>query len=391
MLNKTLKKINIIEIVFLSFFIRIVSLILWPSKEFDDTSTYLKIGEEIFSGKIIQTPLHMPGYGIWMFLLNFISQNNYGVLIGDIIISCLTVYVIYLLSFEIFKKKEVSIISALIFAFYPFSIFYSINALSETLFVFLLFLSILMFYRNNFFYGSLIIILSIYIKPTPDIFAPFLIIIFSLVIKKYSFKKSIYHLTIFYTLYILLLSPWWLHNWKKYDGFVKLNLSGGYHLYSGNNPKNKTGGGIGGVDVSHNWTDEDIESRGIEFNNQFKKQAYSFIKENPKEFINLTVVKFLRFWQFYPYAPEYSGMMYKLTSIFSYGVIFTLSILFLLFDSKKFLRKISPLLTIVLFTTAIHCLTIASIRYRFPIEPILIIFASYTIHKFLKKKNIKLL
>lgn len=387
MFNEILQKINIREIIFLSFFVRIASLILYPSKVLPDTYTYLKIGEEIFSGKIVQTPLHMPGYGIWMFLFNFITQNNYGVIIGDIVISCLTVYVIYLLSYEIFKKKEISIISALIFALYPFSIFYSISALSETLFVFLLLLSILMFYRNDFFYGSLLIILSIYIKPTPDIFAPFLILIFSLVIKKYSFKKSIFHLCIYYTLYILLLSPWWLHNWKKYDGFVRINLSGGYHLYSGNNIKNKTGGGIGGIDVDHNWSDEDIKYKGIEFHNKFKKEAYNFIKENPKEFVNLTMIKFLRFWQIYPYTNEYKGTIYKLISTLSYGIILILSILFI-FNSKKFLRIISPLLTIIFFTTAIHCITIASIRYRYPIEPILIIFASYTIYKYLKKTKI---
>lgn len=387
MFNEILQKINIREIIFLSFFVRIASLILYPSKVLPDTYTYLKIGEEIFSGKIIQTPLHMPGYGIWMFLFNFITQNNYGVIIGDIIISCLTVYVIYLLSYEIFKKKEISIISALIFALYPFSIFYSISALSETLFVFLLLLSILMFYRNDFFYGSLLIILSIYIKPTPDIFAPFLILIFSLVIKKYSFKKSIFHLCIYYTLYILLLSPWWFHNWKKYDGFVRINLSGGYHLYSGNNIKNKTGGGIGGIDVDHNWSDEDIKYKGIEFHNKFKKEAYNFIKENPKEFVNLTMIKFLRFWRIYPYTDEYKGTIYKLISTLSYGIILILSILFI-FNSKKFLRIISPLLTIIFFTTAIHCITIASIRYRYPIEPILIIFASYTIYKYLKKTKI---
>ena len=197
-----------------------------------------------------------------------------------------------------------------------------------------------------------------------------------------------FHLPIVYfTLYILLLSPWWFHNWKKYDGFVRINLSAGYHLYSGNNIKNKTGGGIGGIDVDHNWTDEDIKYRGIEFHNKFKKEAYDFIKENPKEFVNLTMIKFLRFWQIHPYTNEYKGTIYKLISTLSYGIILILSILFI-FNSKKFLRIISPLLTIIFFTTAINCITIASIRYRYPIEPILIIFASYTIYKYLKKTKI---
>ena len=41
-------------------------------------------------------------------------------------------------------------------------------------------------------------------------------------------------------------------------------------MYSGNNIKNKTGGGIGGIDVDHNWSDEDIKYKGIEFHNNLK-------------------------------------------------------------------------------------------------------------------------
>ena len=56
MFNEILQKINIREIIFLSFFVRIASLILYPSKVLPDTYTYLKIGEEIFSGKNRQAP-----------------------------------------------------------------------------------------------------------------------------------------------------------------------------------------------------------------------------------------------------------------------------------------------------------------------------------------------
>ena len=129
-------------------------------------------------------------------------------------------------------------IAALIFAIYPFSIFYSFNAVSETLFIFLLYSSILMLYRKKLLYGYILIILSIYVKPTADIFAPFLILCFCFLIYKYSKKETLRELCIFYLLYSLLLSPWWVHNWNKYDGFVRLNLAGGYHLYSGNNPEN---------------------------------------------------------------------------------------------------------------------------------------------------------
>ena len=385
MLDSFIKRINILQITFLSFVLRFLGLIFYKNQNLPDTATYERVGQEVFSGNIIQTPIHMPGYGIWMFILNYITQNNYGVIFGDIIISCLTVYVIYLLSIELFKSEIIAKIGAIIFAIYPFSIFYSFNAVSETLFIFFLYTSILMFYRRKFLYAYFLIILSIYVKPTSDIFAPFLILIFCFLIYRYSAVKTLRQLFIFYFLYSLLLSPWWVHNWNKYDNFVRLNLSMGYHLYSGNNPLNKSGGGIGGVDVNHGWTRDDMRERPLEFDKKFKKDAFNFIKENPKKFIKLSIIKFKRFWQIYPYAEEYKGIFYKILSIFSYGLVLIFSILFLTSSLKKFLIKISPLITIILLTTAIHCLTIASIRYRFPIEPILIVFASYYLYNQFKK------
>mgnify|MGYP001415862154 CR=1 FL=1 len=91
---------NIINIVFFGFIIRTAVLIFYGNPSFGDTETHKFIGSEIFNGNLVTSSIHMPGYGIWMFILNYITQNNYGVIFGDIIISCLTVYVIYLLSIE---------------------------------------------------------------------------------------------------------------------------------------------------------------------------------------------------------------------------------------------------------------------------------------------------
>ena len=95
--------------------------------------------------------MHMPGYGVWAYLLNYFFDNSIGFKIGDIIISCFTIYLIYLISKEIFLNNFVAKISAFLFTIYPFSIFYSISGLSETLFVFFLLLAILMLYKNYFF------------------------------------------------------------------------------------------------------------------------------------------------------------------------------------------------------------------------------------------------
>ena len=53
---------------------------------------------------------------------------------------------------------------------------------------------------------------------------------------------------IYGVLYALIMSPWWYHNLKKYDHFVRLTPSVGLVFYAGNNPLNMSGGGIYGID-----------------------------------------------------------------------------------------------------------------------------------------------
>ena len=105
-ISNFLIKQNITSIVFFGFCVRILTLIFYGSPKFGDSQTYERIGREIFNGSLVATNIHMPGYGVWMFISNSISQNYYGVIITDILISSATIYLIYLLSKEIFPPCE---------------------------------------------------------------------------------------------------------------------------------------------------------------------------------------------------------------------------------------------------------------------------------------------
>tara|TARA_B100000029_G_scaffold252290_1_gene249229 strand:+ start:4391 stop:5620 length:1230 start_codon:yes stop_codon:yes gene_type:complete len=396
---------SIIKIVFFGFLLRLAFFFFLP-QEFGDTQTFQRIGEEIFSFNIVNSTLHMPGYGIWIYITNFLSQNDFGYIIGDILLSTFTIFIIYFLTQEIFDNTNIAKISAIIFAIYPFSIFYSISGLTETLFVFLFFSAVLLLYKEKIIFSFILFILSIYVKSTADIISPFIIIIFFLVTKKFTFKRTFYYLSLYFLVYIILLSPWWFHNFIKYNSFVKLNLAANYHLYSGNNPKNKTGGGIGGIDVDHTVVTKNENIDLLKIDKKYKEEAIKFIKENPYIAAELSLKKFIRFWNLYPYkipqeyipkdidyldafnAKEYNKIEYKIISIISYGLILFLSLIFVIFFSKKNLKKILPFLTMIFLLTFIHIVTIASIRYRYPIEPILIIFASFVINKILIEKKI---
>ena len=81
-------------------------------------------------------------------------------------------------------------------------------------------------------------------------FVPFIIFSFYFVYNDKNLKYSITSILKYLAVYIFLLSPWWIHNYYKYDTFVRTNLAMGQILYIGNNPLNKSGGGISGKDFS---------------------------------------------------------------------------------------------------------------------------------------------
>ena len=404
-IDNFINRLSITKLIFFGFCIRILFLAFFP-QHFADTITYLRIGENIFSGTIVYSDVHMPGYGIWAYLLNFFSQSSIGFKIGDVIVSSLTIYIVYLISKEIFADKFIAKTSAFLFTIYPFSIFYSISGLSETLFIFFLFSAILMLYKNYFLISFILFVFSIYVKSTADLLAPVIIITFCFFIKKYDLKKTSFLFLFYIVVYACFMTPWWYHNYKKYNGFVRLNLAASYHLYSGNNVKNKTGGGIGGIDVDHTQISKNFKNKPLELDKAYRDSALDYIKDNPHKTVNLYFKKLIRFWSFYPFkipdnlilpeinyieqfnANRYNSTKYKIISIFSYGSIFILSLIFIIFFSKEYIRKISPFLFMIFFLTAIHVITISSLRYRFPIEPILIIFSSYVIKKILNLKKV---
>ena len=97
-------------------------------------------------------------------------------------------------------------------------------------------------YRNAYIAASVFSVLAILTRLILDLLAPILILYFALAIHGLSIKAAMKYLAIYAGIYCILMAPWWLHNYKAYLSFVRLNLGSGIALYSGNNPLNQTGG-----------------------------------------------------------------------------------------------------------------------------------------------------
>ncbi|MBT4769274.1 MAG: hypothetical protein HOO00_01930 [Rhodospirillaceae bacterium] len=371
-------------------FLRLLVLVLYPDQMFPDAEMYRFGGESLISSGDIGDVLHMPLYPLW----TWVWGGGISLKLADIFVSVLTIGIVFHLSQEVFRNLSAARFAAIVTAIYPFFVFFSVSRLSEPLYIFILTTAFLVLYRKQYFYGAVLLVVSILIKPNLDLLAPILIFVFAAIVHREPLPIALKRTLIYVPVYLVLMAPWWVHNYAKYDTFVRLNLGDGPSLYSGNNELSWSGGGIerattegASYPTDVDWTVFAGVEDPIEKNMAMKARALEVILGDPGRFMELAGVKFLRYWRLYPFAPKYQGA-YALISVFSFGPVLLLSLLFLIRDGRKNLARLSPVFFLIVYSTLIHMVFTASIRYRLPLEPFLIIMASWEFMGLLSlKKN----
>ena len=379
MLKKIFNDRQLIVVLLFALIVRLFFMWIYPDQNFPDAVAYKTIGQEIFSGQIITNNTYMPLYPIWSYLTGGGSIQ----ILMDIFISVASVWLVFSLSLLLFENRFSALLSSAISALYPHFLFYSVSGLTEVFYTFLLLFSFLLFYRKKFIIAIIISVIAILVRPTLDFLNPILIVLFVGFVHSSGWRSVVKYLGIYFITYVVLLSPWWMHQYQKYGEFIRLNLADGIVLYSGNNPLNKTGGGIVGTDVDMRSFDN--EKNPVIRNNKMKTAAIEYIVDNPGHFMELAGLKFLRFWRLWPHTQYYQQWYVVTASLLSYGLVLFLAIGFVFRNAKKYFREVIPILTLIGYLTLVHMVTIGSIRYRFPLEPFLIIFASYFFVDILKK------
>jgi hypothetical protein len=214
---------------------------------------------------------------------------------------------------------------------------------------------------------------------------PFILLLFLYFAYKNN-QKFIPIIGIFIGVFLIVMTPWWLRNYNVYDKFVVTSGSySGHVFYAGNNPLNKSGGGIGGIDVDYSKFNniKNLEER----DKALWKAGIEWIKNNPIDWLILELRKFERFFSLTFYAPQYDKWYYNLISICSYGVIL-LFFIYSLFFIRPYFKNLSLMFLVSFLMVGIYMLFIASIRYRLPLEPFMIIVASFGIKRVIYKRRL---
>lgn len=362
--------------------VRLLALAFLPDQQFPDATAYETAGRELVDRGWMGVHIYMPLYPLWTALWD----GHTALKLADIALSAATIWLVWRLALETFASPVGALLAAFAAAVYPHFIFFAVSRLTETPYIFLICLAFLLLYRGRFTAASVVLVLSILLRPATDFFAPILTLVFVLLDRRRSWRFAVSCLARYFVIYAVLMAPWWAHQYAKYGQFVRLDLGDGIVLYSGNNPLNQSGGS---VDVSEKGRDFDLTpfveiEAGIERNTALRRAAFDYIAENPGRFVAMAGIKFVRFWRLWPYAPEYEKPAIIILSLASYGVVLGLALVYLARDGLRFWRPVLPMVLFAAFLTAVHMVTVSSVRYRLPVEPFLILLAAQAMRPWLE-------
>lgn len=324
-----------------------------------------------------------PGYPAFLATIYAIGGHKYYVVrIVQAVLSALTLIYIFKIAKSLFNEK-IAFLSCLWFAIYPLSIYLSGKFFTETIFLFLLLIAI--YYLITFqVTGRLkFVILSgiglglcTYVRPFMLIF-PLFLFIWSLVLfvknRKIFFKSMLIILVI-----MCVITPWIVRNYKIYGEFVPISRHGSVTFLQWNNPFTD-----GSHIVDLTFKDDGFKKEYKEYFNKHSSEGYKYtlnwVAENPSLFIKACGKRLIRFWHFYSFTiRENVAMRYFIVGLLSYGIF----IPFVFFGISLSLRDWKKYL--IIYLVILHSMLIATfistgIRKRFVIDPLLIMFAVYSI------------
>lgn len=300
--------------------------------------------------------------------------------------SCLLVYKI---GKGMFDKEEVGLLAALGAAVYPPFIGGTVEINTVTFDV--LFLALAIYFllrgeekqRRNGFWAGLSLGLATLTRATALAVLP---VIFAWLWLRS--KNAIWHDVIKPFILILLVAflvilPWTVRNYLVHREFILISSNGGLNFWIGNNEK------ATGEYAFPSGTNLELFIRSLSLNEAqmdrlYYQEAFGFIHDHPRQFLRLLVRKTLYFWLFrpnigsnYPNAGK-AVFLAKAFYVFSYILLLPLGALGIIL-SLGLWRKLFLIYGLLVSQMMVHVLYFVGTRFRTPIDPYLLIFASFAI------------
>lgn len=306
------------------------------------------------------------------------------------------ILILYYLGVALFTPAAGGI-AALIYCFYPYTLAFVTNLVTQNTYLFLQALMVFFIVRtltrqswSNYLLLGIIAGLTLLTRISLITFLPFIIISLWIGLRgRVDWLKLVVSLAIMGAVIV----PWVVRNDNALGEPLLLPTKGGRNLWEYNNQiftrEKMTGKAVGVAKMYQDFairnypdlkrkdlidfpqfTDEtEIERDAI-----LNQRVIGFIKANPGVFIKLC---FYRLYQLFRVIPRHlGGPLATLAALGTWGWILPASILGLLM-SFKYWRRRTVIYTILFYTVGTHALTAAGIPHRVPTDPYFILLAAY--------------
>lgn len=276
-----------------------------------------------------------------------------------------TVLAVFLLARR-WVPVRTSLIAASIVAINPYLVSFSALMLSETLFIALLTWGIAAVAHRRITIGSLLLAISVLVRPSAVLLPTIL---------AFASTRTWRAVAIGFAMTIVVLLPWAIRNHQKLGAWVFLTSNGGFTMYDGFNPA-ATGASNQSFVVGELHDELVRQPNEIERSHVLSNRAMQFIRENRARVASLTLAKIARTWSPIPLSSEYGSDRNIVVIAAAYTIpLFLLVVAGLWIAPLPRAAKVMLMLPAVYFT-AVHALSVGSLRYRIPADVTMSVIAA---------------
>ncbi|MCL5996876.1 MAG: glycosyltransferase family 39 protein [Chloroflexi bacterium] len=175
----------------------------------------------------------------------------------------------------------------------------------------------------------------------------------------------------------LMILPWTIRNAFAFQRFILLNTNAGFAFFWANHPIYGTNFvGILPPDVSYqSLIPSDLYALDeAALDSALLKQGISYVMQDPVRYVLLSLSRFKTYFMFWPSGD--SSPLSNAVRVLSFGVGLPFMLYGLLVAVRRWRNWLLLYLFIIVYS-GIHLLSWALIRYRLPVDAVLIVFAAY--------------
>jgi tetratricopeptide (TPR) repeat protein len=376
-------------------------------------------GDWIGKGAFFRAPLYPYFLGT---LYAIFPESFYFPKLIQIIIGSLSCVLLFFLAKKLFNRT-IGIVASGIACFYAPFIHFDAEFELPVLEVFLDLLLLSLLFRAGtklkkrwWFLAGMVLGLSAVVRPNILIFAPFVLLWICMKLWQENKNRIIFSGLFFLLGVILIISPVTLRNWVVEKDFVLISTQGGINFFIGNNIESdgKTAAAAPGMFPYEGYKDNiwltsiNLAEKSLgrklkpsEISNFWFKQGFDFIKTYPLKYLQLLGKKFYFFWNSYEiesnknlyFFSRWSSLLRLLLwdylLRFPFGLICPLAIWGMILSAKSWKRYFLIYAFIFSYMFSVILFFVTS-RFRLPVIPFLIMFASFSIYWLAEKiKNRK--